>query len=73
MQQQPRPRSRPRVELELGCLVPLLALLAVAIAVGVFIGTRLQDGTEQRQQPREVVVNVKAGATVVSTQVVPLP
>ena len=41
--------------------------------VGVFIGTRLQDGTEQRKQPSEVVVNVKAGATVVSTQVVPLP
>jgi len=52
MQQQPRPRSRPSVELELGCLVPLVALLAVAIAVGVFIGTRLQDGTEPSSRAR---------------------
>jgi hypothetical protein len=41
---------------------------ALWLAVGVFIGARLQSAT----QPREVIVRVTSGATVVSTQVVPL-
>jgi hypothetical protein len=64
----------PGLEVEVGCLVPLAAMLPVAIAVGVVIGTRLQTGPVA---PREAVVRVidesaKPGPKVLTTQVVPL-
>src|SRR5688500_2383889 len=72
-------RSLPRTpgqktELEFGCRWPLGLTLAVAIGVGVVIGTRLQTGAEA---PREVVVRViddgaMPGPKVLTTQVVPL-
>ncbi len=43
----------PGLEVEVGCLVQLAAMLAVAIADGVVIGTRLQTGPVA---PREAVV-----------------
>jgi hypothetical protein len=69
------PRSRTYVEVGLvGCLLPLAAVVAVAIAVGVVIGTRSQAVVGS---PREAVVRVidsgaPGGPQIVSTQVVPL-
>jgi hypothetical protein len=34
-----KPSRMPRLEVEVGCLVPLLTMLAVAIALGVVVGT----------------------------------
>ena len=70
----------PRADVELGvaipigCLVPLAAMLAVAIAVGVLVGTRLQSGPSG---PRQAVVRViddgaRGGPAVLATAIVPL-
>jgi hypothetical protein len=62
------------VKVPIGCLVPMAAVLAVAIAVGVLIGQRVQPSTSA---PSEAVVRViddgaPGGPAVVSTQIVPL-
>ncbi len=58
----------------IGCLVPLAAMLAVAIAVGVVVGSRLEAGPAA---PRGAIVRViddsaKPGPKVLATAVVPL-
>ena len=70
-----RGQERGGADLELGCLVPIGLALAVAIGVGVLVGTHLP--TAGPAAPRSVVVRViddgaRGGPAVVSTQIVPL-
>ena len=66
--------DRGGADLEMGCLVPIGLALAVAIGIGVLVGTHLPAGPTA---PREAVVRViddgaPGGPAVLSTQVVPL-
>jgi hypothetical protein len=51
----PRADVEVGVAIPIGCLMPLAAMLAVAIGVGVLVATRLQPGP---QAPREAIVRV---------------
>ena len=68
------PRARGETDLEIGCLWPLAAVLAVAIALGIFLAMRPQPGPGT---PRETVVRVidtsaSPGPKVIGTAIVPL-
>jgi hypothetical protein len=68
------PRAPGETDLEIGCLWPLALVLAVAIGIGVLIGTRLQNGPAATQQAVVRVIDDSAspGPKIIGTAVVPL-
>lgn len=65
----------PRAEWQVGCLFPIAALLAAAVAIGLLIGTDL--GQSRVSRPDHVVVRViddgaAGGPAVLTTAIVPL-